>query len=348
MRQGVLKAEEKIPGERALSQQLDVSRDTVRAALRELEEQGYLVRIPARGTFIRRSAIQREFKIAFVFPEPEISLIYQSYGNYASNSEIWRGIVGKCAELGGTVSFFTARPHLSGAAAQELADALMRDYSGAIFPSAEFDRVAEHLDEKGFPCVLTTMHPKCSHVFYDRELAVKMAAGHLLDNGCRTVLLLGNPGESYNQKIAVFRREFASRGLTIPDSDVVTLTDNREKLFYNVERVFSARAELPDAVFCATPIISFPLLHLAASLRWEVPGRIKLMGYANNAEQQCTIPELTHIRLPHAAIGATAAALIAARIRGGAPLPHQTLLAPELVQGETTSSIPDGRAAMQS
>ena len=122
MRQGVLKAEEKIPGERALSQQLDVSRDTVRAALRELEEQGYLVRIPARGTFIRRSAIQREFKIAFVFPEPEISLIYQSYGNYASNSEIWRGIVAKCAELGGTVSFFPAHPHPEGAEARKLAD----------------------------------------------------------------------------------------------------------------------------------------------------------------------------------------------------------------------------------
>ena len=341
MRQGVLKVDEKIPGERVLSQQLNVSRDTVRAALRALEEQEYLVRIPAKGTFIRRKAAEKEFKIAFVFPEPEISLLYQEYGNYASNSEIWRGIVAKCAELGGTVSFFPARPHPDEAEARKLADQLTAEYAGVIFPSNEFDAAAEYLIEAGFPCVFACQHSRFPYVFYDREQAIARAARHLLDNDCRSIVLLGCPGNTWEQKIAGIRREFAEREIEIPDADVVTVTDRKEQLFHEIERIFRERGELPDAVFCATPILSFALLHLAAAEHWDIPGRIRIFGYANNMDQQRTIPELTHIRLPHAAIGAKAVGLIAAKLRRGAKIPPRTLLSAELIQGETTMPAAD-------
>ena len=346
VRQGALKADDKIPGERVLSQQLDVSRDTVRAALRELEEQGFLERVPAKGTFIRRENPGRELKVAFVFPEPEISLIYQSYGNYATNSEIWRGMVARGTELGGTVSFCTARPHLSGPKARELAAELSRNYSGVIFPSAEFDQTAAHLIAEGFPCVFTGDHDRFCHVAYDRELAVRLAAEHLLDNGCRSVMLLGRPGGSYEQKIAGFRRAFAARGVKLPDADIISLDSDREALFHDLEKVVSARRGRPDAIFCATPIISFAVLHLAAAGQWKIPEETMVLGYANNMDQQRTIPLLTHIRLPHAAMGATAVELISARVRDGAAMPRETLLQPELIQGETTLPVSGGRAAM--
>ena len=50
--QGVYKSGDKIPSERALSNTYGVSRMTVRQALNELENEGFLIRETGRGTFI--------------------------------------------------------------------------------------------------------------------------------------------------------------------------------------------------------------------------------------------------------------------------------------------------------
>lgn len=52
IRSGVLKAGQKIPSQRALSEQLQVSRPTLREALMTLETLGLIQTLPARGTFV--------------------------------------------------------------------------------------------------------------------------------------------------------------------------------------------------------------------------------------------------------------------------------------------------------
>jgi GntR family transcriptional regulator len=49
---GQLKAGDRVPSERELTEQYGVSRMTVRQALRELEAQGYLERVQGKGTFV--------------------------------------------------------------------------------------------------------------------------------------------------------------------------------------------------------------------------------------------------------------------------------------------------------
>lgn len=48
----------RLPGERALAAQLGVSRETVRAGMRLAEEDGLIVRSPARGTFVAERRIR--------------------------------------------------------------------------------------------------------------------------------------------------------------------------------------------------------------------------------------------------------------------------------------------------
>ncbi len=57
---GKLSPEERLPSERELSQQLKVSRMTLRAALRVLDNKGLLVRRPGDGTFIANPKIERQ------------------------------------------------------------------------------------------------------------------------------------------------------------------------------------------------------------------------------------------------------------------------------------------------
>lgn len=56
---GELAPDERLPSERDLSQRLSVSRMTLRAALRELDSRGLLVRRPGDGTYIAEPKIER-------------------------------------------------------------------------------------------------------------------------------------------------------------------------------------------------------------------------------------------------------------------------------------------------
>lgn len=57
---GLLAPDDRLPSEREMSRQLNVSRMTLRAALRELESKGLIVRRPGDGTYIARPKIERQ------------------------------------------------------------------------------------------------------------------------------------------------------------------------------------------------------------------------------------------------------------------------------------------------
>jgi GntR family transcriptional regulator len=51
---GILKPEELIPTEQQICDRFEVSRSTVRRAIKELETDGLIIRIKGRGTFIKK------------------------------------------------------------------------------------------------------------------------------------------------------------------------------------------------------------------------------------------------------------------------------------------------------
>jgi len=57
---GELAPNERLPSERALSESLNVSRMTLRAALRVLDDKGLLIRRPGDGTYIAQPKIERQ------------------------------------------------------------------------------------------------------------------------------------------------------------------------------------------------------------------------------------------------------------------------------------------------
>ena len=103
--------------------------------------------------------------------------------------------------------------------------------------------------------------------------------------------------------------------------------------------LFFVSGECAGRLFRGKVRPTLTLLHVAQKKNWQIPEKIQLLGYANNMDLQPTIPMLTHIRLPYAEIGAKAIDLLLAKIRDNQDIPFQTLLAPELIQGETTRNI---------
>ena len=58
IRQGVLKPGERLPSERVLAEQLQVSRSSVREAIRSLELQGLVISKRGSGTFINTDNLE--------------------------------------------------------------------------------------------------------------------------------------------------------------------------------------------------------------------------------------------------------------------------------------------------
>ena len=337
---GQLKKGGRIPGERVLAEKLGVARGTLRIALEALEKRNFLIRIPGKGTFLRDNGLTvRNIKIGFVFPEPEISLVFQQYSHYAISSEIWRGILEGCAFKGVTALFIPARKTDDPAENRKLFDRIKQDCNAVIFPGSEFEKLSELMKQENFPFSRAGSTAPCG-VDYDREKAVRLAAKHLLGTGCRSVCLLtSNPlpdKVSWPTKQRIFREEFAAAGFPLDDDCFIDLACEDSQVLENLRQVIPADKPLPDAFFTATPIISFALLHIAAERHWKIPEEIQIMGYANNMSLRRTIPELSHIELPHAAIGRRAVELLTEKLIEKKHLPASTLLEGELIQGGTT------------
>jgi GntR family transcriptional regulator len=78
IRVGELVPEERLPSERELSKTLNVSRMTLRAALRELDNKGLLIRRPGDGTYVAKPKIERQAAKLVPFTENMRSRGYQA------------------------------------------------------------------------------------------------------------------------------------------------------------------------------------------------------------------------------------------------------------------------------
>ena len=344
LKKGILKRGSRIPGERQLANELQVSRGTLRSALEELEKRNFLLRVPGKGTFIRDNGMTvRNMTIGYLFPEPEISLVFQNYSNYAINSEVWRGIMECCAARGAVAAFIPAQSHGSEKTNREILARLREKCSAVILPSHEFEELAELLTQENFPFCFTDFTERFPHIFYDVEGAATEAARKLLRNRCRSVIMLSLNQSSktplpstWETKVEVFKREFAAAGYPIPGENIIELPCKDSGLLTALREILPEDRPLPDSFFTATPMVSFGLLHIAAERHWQIPEKVQIMGYANNMNMRRTIPELTYIELPHAAIGRTAVDHLIGKILSGREIPRETILEATLIQGETT------------
>lgn len=95
MLDGILRGGDKLPGERDLAEQLDVSRPILREALKELEQRGLLVSRHGGGTFVANI-------VGEMFSEPLSNLITRHSRAAKDYLEYRRHIEGLSAELAAT------------------------------------------------------------------------------------------------------------------------------------------------------------------------------------------------------------------------------------------------------
>lgn len=229
-------------------------------------------------------------------------------------------------------------PGIAGRALASTLAALRPDGVILTPPHSENGDLVELLRERGIACATigAQSQPDCVSVTMDEEGAANEATEHLLGLGHRRIAFLAGSSDYGNS--ALRRRGFESAldRAGLRDSGITIRGD------FHFDRAARAIGELlegpdrPTAILSENDEMSFAVLHVANRLGLAVPSDLSLISFEDTPGVRFSVPPLTAIRQPTAAmIGQACEKLIA--IRGGEDAQGDYVLPYELVVRSTTA-----------
>ncbi len=343
----------RLPSESRLQRELNVSRNTVRQALREMESEGLIERIPGRGTFVARELPREQERclVAIVISSFDSQLdvlsgaervardneclfvFYNHQGNYHEERRILarlveQGVSGvllwSCAPTG------TPLPSLQGQGASLLPVVMLdRNPSGLPADFVTSDNVAgggmavRHLQQLGHRRIVCLSHDRDDLVPVDERIqgyrAAMATAGHA-ESAATWILPTG--GE-----------------LTLPAT--LRTSNNPESI---TMRTLGRRLqeERPEAIFAINDHMALLALRAAQGLGLRVPGDLSIVGYDNADYGAAFTPPLTTVEQSYETMGRRAMELLLERIAGLTAPPH-TVRVPVTLYERATAGRPAGR-----
>jgi LacI family transcriptional regulator len=178
------------------------------------------------------------------------------------------------------------------------------------------------LAERGIPCARIGHRTgeATIDVYMDEVAAARAATEHLLDQGhTRLAFIAGAPnyGSSALRELG-FRAALAARGLP----DMAGAVGNGDFHFDTAAQVIEAalrQPERPTAVIADNDEMAFAALHVANQLRLAVPRDLAVISFEDTPGVRFSVPPLTAVRQPVAAMIGTACQRLIAASGGGAP-----------------------------
>ena len=329
LRDGIYKPGEKIETEQALCEKFHISRNTVRQAVRELENAGCLRRTRGSGTFVMQKCTDNIKRIAF--------LVYDTaYVNYSVTMDVLRGIDSVCKERGYAVDILEVRNGFS----KEQIAGFSRKYAGILVGAYQISlETLVRLEETSLPCVMVKNFPeerRNSAFRIDFEAGAFLLTKHLIGTS-RDNFALVYPGE----EIAISRDFRAGVQRACLEYGARLKTEN---IFYSpypetasageVAHRLASMRERPDAVICATDDFACELcLHLAKN-GLKVPEDIAVGGCNNSKLSRYSNPPLTTLELPGFELGRAAAEAV---VSGNKK--KNAVLKPKLVVRASTAPV---------
>lgn len=177
-------------------------------------------------------------------------------------------------------------------------------------------------------------------VSVDQELGARLAVGHLIESGARSVWHLAGPLDWYDAAARVrgWRAALEDAGLVM--TEPVPGDWSPECGHELGERLTLLPAqERPDAVFCSNDLMSLGLMSALVEGGVEVPGAVRVVGYDDIAGAAYFTPSLSSVRQPFGELGRLALEVLLRAIGGEEGAAHS--IAPELVVRRSSAAPKD-------
>ncbi len=322
---GKLSTSAKLPSLRELATEFNVSTITVRQALRVLEDEGHLYRIPAVGTFVRSNLLARANteRIVVAYAAVEIEDGF--------TMEIVRGIEATCHERGWSLQVLNAQgdPRREALNLAGLPDAAV---GGAIImPTCHPDNheVLFKLKIANFPLVLVDRSLpglKVNLVESNHEQGAYLATRHLLEQGHSGVMLFTEQSRTTSIADRMRGHERALREHGIDDPWVWRLvfdpqamdpeTRHDRRWFPSFQAAMSVlkTAQFPLAIFAHNAYTAWGVVNACRKLGLRIPDDVSLACFDNTEIVQALSPPITAVAQRTVEIGVRAVDLLERRL----------------------------------
>lgn len=309
------KENEKIPSEEALAQEYNVSRITVRHALIELINEGYLFRVPGKGTFVSKENNKTDGNNLILLIVP--NLRHSFYHKIVTTIEttLWKNSFHTILRV---VNDDPVEEKLCLQWFEKIEAKALIIISGRY--SSENAKILDEINKK-VPMVVIDVaiqDVKCDIVVSDDKKGGFLITKHLIELGHKNILHLAGPqNDSSAQERYLGYKEALEKNNIELNSLLVRFTDwDMKNGYYETKKFFSNKSNSASAIFACNDEVAAGAYKALKELGIKVPFDVALTGYGNLEHSKYLEIPLTTVDQSEEALGKTAVNLIFEKISG--------------------------------
>ncbi|QGH36572.1 GntR family transcriptional regulator [Gracilibacillus salitolerans] len=348
--EGLIQKHEKISSESELMRQFDVSRHTVRLALGELVNEGWLYREQGAGTFCADRSAQEKDR-SFVQQNKNIAIVTTYISEYIFPSII-RGAEGYLSEQGYHVSIFNTNNRYE----QEkkiLSQLLSGNYDGIIIEpthSASANPNLKYylnLERARIPYVMiNALYEELEPVYFmvDDEKGGYIQTKHLLELGHKEVACMYKTDDSQGQKrLKGYIKAHRDLNVSLNPKNIVTYsTENQHtEPLAELKKLLAMKENKPTAIVCYNDQLVLYLMDEVRKLGIRIPEQLSLIGFDDSMLAEISEVKLTSVKHPKSQLGLDAAKAIIQMIKKNEAIHTYDQLAqlyePDLIVRQSTA-----------
>lgn len=337
---------EKLPPERLLAKQHQVSYTTIRRAIKELTDQGYLVRKVGKGTFVRPEIIGKKLhrRLGLLWPawqSPEV-MTFTTYISKIAETNNWK------------IRVFTYRG-LDDRQIHEAVhscDALIVLPIGGVFPPD----VVELFRNSSTPTVfigLPTYGMGLNSVIGEPETDVDLAMDHLEQLGHERIAFAfhdfhedpssGAPGprqfDRWKFRITKKLGKEAVDDLAIIASDIPPFEWPYQAFADRISQIHRQRGRLPFTAIIGHISIFWAQMSTLCNLGYKIPDDISLVAIGERKEAEFFYPRPTSVYVNIEEHMIMAWDIIMQKIENPGLSAKNAIVNPHLIVGQTSGSV---------
>ena len=330
-----------LPSEQELGRRLGIGRNTVRTALRELEQDGIIIKQNGRPSRVNQAALRKQ-------SAPLRHIAWVVTASITRVNPIYLEIFRSVSEAAVTRSVRLDYIHLSIEGLAENFFKRQMEYDGLIL--GEITRAFEkHLSEIKHPnCICVDCpHPGIPHcVKTDSYLGGQLAAQTLIESGYRCPAFIGysetvTSYSPFQERLRGFQDYLAQAGFTLPSERILLMScPDDEDRFSEFLKKNLPILKKADSLFVITDRFAVAAVYALPELGLRIPDNLAVIGFDGQTYSRFVSPVLTTIQQPVKEIGRKALEIVLNPAES-ASYPEIVQIPPVLQSGATVSAKKD-------